>query len=473
MKLKALLKDVKVKNAKNIHNEDINNVCISTKNVQEGDIFVCLKGQNFDGHNFMQKAKDNGAKVFIVEQINEDFDGVQIEVENTREALSYLARNMYTPNKKLKIIGITGTNGKTTTTHMLANILNCANKSVGIIGTEGIKYNGKVINLNMTTPDPVELFKYLKQMGDEGVEYVVMEVSAHAIYLNKINALKFYAKALTNITEDHLDFFKTMEKYSLTKLNFILEGKQIKVVNADDEMGNELAKVYKKIYTYSIDGKANAVAYNLSEDCSKYMLNLKNKILEIDGKVLGKYNVENALCASLLAKLMGIKDVHITNGLSTFNSVEGRMNIYRNGDKMVVVDFAHTPDAIKKLLTTIRPFTKGKLICLFGCGGNRDAQKRSIMGKIASEYSDYVYITNDNPRFEKPEDIANMIKSGINGNNYEIILDRKEAINKAVRQMQDGDVLLLCGKGAENYMEINGQKYDYSDKEEVEKYQFN
>lgn len=472
MNLKNILEDVKVLYARGIENIDIKDISISTNDIKKDSLFICLKGQSYDGHKFKDEAIKKGVIAFVVEEYDNDCQVPQILVPSTREALSYISKNFYKPKKMPKIIGITGTNGKTTTTFMLNSILKSAGKNVGVIGTEGIFFNGNKIVLNMTTPDPIELFKYIKEMADVGVEYVVMEVSAHAIYYNKINALDFYAKALTNITEDHLDFFETMDRYLQTKIDYMNSGDCIKVVNIDDECGYRIYEEMKEVYTYGLYDGADIFAYDLSDDCSSYVVNLFNKQVEIETQVLGKYNVENSLCAISLATLLGVNDKYIKEGIESFTSVDGRMNIYKKDNKLAIIDFAHTPDAIEKLLTTIRPFTKGKLICLFGCGGNRDANKRSIMGNISSRLSDFVYITSDNPRFEDAGEIAKMIESGISQKNYTKILNRKQAIESAILNMCDGDVLLLCGKGAENYMDIKGEKYPYSDKEELLKYGF-
>ncbi len=472
MKLKNLLNGLNILYAPSNKNIDILNIANSTKDVTEGTLFFCLKGQKVDGHTLKKEAQNLGAICFIVEKYDECFNGMQIVVDDARASLSIVCANFFKHKTSLKIIGITGTNGKTTTTHMIANILECANKKVGIIGTEGVKYNGDVIKFNMTTPDPIELFKTLKHMSEQQIEYVVMEVSAHAIYLNKIHALKFLAKGLTNITEDHLDFFENMENYSKTKLNFINQSNCKKVVNIDDERGYKLSLKNKDVYTYSLISDADAVAFGLSDDCSEYKISLFNKELSFNTNTIARYNVENALCAVLIAKLIGIKEKCIINGINTFKSVDGRLNVYKKQDKTVIIDFAHTPDALKKVLTNVRPFVKNKLICVFGCGGNRDSTKRKHMGEVASMLADLVIITNDNPRYEEPMQIAKDIEKGIKTSNYEIILNRKKAVEKAVKQMQDGDVLVLCGKGTENYIEINGEKQPYLDKNEVLKWGF-
>lgn len=471
MKISKLLKDVKVLRSNLSKDIDVFSIANNTKKIQSGGLFICLKGESFDGHSLKEHAKKLGAVAFVVEEFDENFDGFQIVVKNTRLALSLIAKNFYNP-KKLKVIGITGTNGKTTTTHMISNILKCSGKNVGVIGTEGVYFNDIKIKNNMTTPDPIDLFRYLSLMSKQKVEYVVMEVSAHAIYYNKIDAIDFYVKGLTNVTEDHLDFFKTMKNYSEQKEKFIMQGSCKKVVNIDDEIGSKIAQINKNIHTFSMNKSADIYCLKTIEDFSSYNLRIFDKQLQIKTDLFGKYNVENAMLAIIISKIIGVSDLHIQQGLQSFKCVQGRLNIYKNDKKTVIIDFAHSPDALKKVLQTILDFTTNKLFCVFGCGGNRDSEKRKFMGQIASELCDMVYITNDNPRHEDPKQIAQAIASRIKTDNYEIILDRRQAIETAIKSMQDGDIVALLGKGAEDYIEIMETKHPYSDKEEVEKWGF-
>lgn len=471
MKLKKILKDLDINLSKDLKNINIYSIANSTKDIKENCLFICIKGQKVDGHCLKQQAKMKGAIVFLVEEIDEAFDGIQILVKSTRVALSIVARNFFKPKSKVKVVGITGTNGKTTTTFMLAEIFKAAKINVGIIGTIGSYYNGKEIAGTLTTPDPIELFKMFKQMAEAGVKYVVMEVSAHAIFFNKVKGVDFCAKGITNLSEDHLDFFENMEEYFNVKLDFMKDGNCVKAVNIDDIKIRETI-FDKKALLYGINDACDVYVENISQDTTNYTLVKGRAKYLINWKMVGSYNIENALCASSIAFGLKINGKHIQKGLQNFKSVPGRMNVYVNNGKKAIIDFAHTPDAMEKIIKTTRVFTSGKLICVFGCGGDRDPIKRPIMGKLASEFCDYVYITNDNPRTEKPEDIANMVKSEIKGNNFEVILDRKLAIKKATDNLNDGDVLLILGKGAENYMEIDGERYPYSDKLEIEKWGF-
>lgn len=472
MKLNGLLNNIEVLEVRKFENVDIDKISINTNENLLGALFVCIKGENIDSHTLKQVAKEKGAVAFVVEHFDDNFDGIQILVKNSRECLSYLAKNFYIEGEMPKVIGITGTNGKTTTTFLTAHILEVAGNVVGVIGTEGIYYNNKKFVVNMTTPDPIELFYHIGQMKKVGVQFVVMEVSAHAIALNKINALNFYAKALTNITQDHLDFFGTFEKYAQCKIDFIGKENCLKVVNVDDENGSIIKQNNMNVVSYGIEKYADVLAHTIASDCTKFFVDLYGENFFVKSKLYGKYNVENILCAIAICSSVGISNNIIQKGIKTFNAVEGRFNVYKNGNKMIVIDFAHTPDSLNKLFETIKKIEHNKLYCIFGCGGNRDANKRAKMGKIASNLCDFVYIADDNPRFEDSYEIAKMIASGINGNNYEIIVDREKAIEKAISTMQDGDILALCGKGAENYMDIKGIKYPYSDKKVVEAWGF-
>lgn len=463
MKLKKLLAGIKVLNAQEIKNVTIDNISNKTTDNLSRGLYVCLKGEKVDGHTLKQEAQRLGAVAFVVEEYDYDFDGMQILVESTRYALSFLAKNFY-GNKYPKVIGITGTNGKTTSTHILAHILNQNGIKTGIIGTEGAKFDDKQIDFNMTTPDPLDLFKVLYRMYENKVEYVVMEVSAHAIFYQKTSAIDFYAKALTNIAQDHLDFFKDIKHYEQTKLKFLSEGRCIKVVNVDDKAGCKFASKNKNVFTYSLSMPSDATCKDIQNAGNSFDVLLNGKLIEIKCGLFGYYNVGNALCAMLIASKIGVGVSQIKDAMLSLKAVDGRFNILKKGNCYAVVDFAHTAHAMSSVLSTIRHLANGKVIVVFGCGGNRDAQKRSQMGQVAEKMADYVIVTNDNPRFENPHEIASQIIRGIKGSKYEVILDRKLAINKAIDMMSnDGDYLIVLGKGSEEYMEINGKKIPHSD----------
>ena len=463
MLLLDLLKDIDVKNLSNVQNININGIQINSKKVKQGDLFVCLNGTRVDGHNFIYEAKQNGAIAFVVEKVDKKFDGIQILVNDSKKALSYLAKNFFVHNQMPTMIGITGTNGKTTTTYMVASILKQAGKKVGVIGTQGAVFYDYKQNYNMTTPDPIELFKTINDMKELGAEYIVMEVSAHAIQLKKIDAIPFTVKAITNISQDHLDFFKSLKKYARCKLGFMSCGDGKKVVNIDDKFSKLLLK---KIDALSFSTNTTADIYSFSENLEKneYSVNLMGELIEINSNTYGKYNMSNALCAIAICYLLDINPQDMANGINNFVAVDGRFNvIIKNGIKFVV-DFAHTPDAFNNVIPVAREMTKGKLFVVFGCGGDRDKNKRPKMGRIASKLCDYVILTEDNPRSEKIEDICEDISRGIKNDNYTIIPNRKEAIYKAYSMAKNDDTILVLGKGAEDYIEKGGKKYPYLDK---------
>ncbi|MBR1926002.1 MAG: UDP-N-acetylmuramoyl-L-alanyl-D-glutamate--2,6-diaminopimelate ligase [Clostridia bacterium] len=472
MELKKLIKDVEIKNIiGNIENLKIENLCFDTKKATKNSLFFCLNGAVFDGHDFANIAIKNGAIAIVCERpLN--LDVVQIVVESSRKAMSKISANFYkNPQNKLKIIGITGTNGKTSTTYMIANILKSAGKKVGIIGTIGIVVDGIKMPADLTTPDPIYLHKIFAQMVAKNVEYVCMEVSAHAIYLEKMFGIVCDIGVLTNITQDHLDFFKTFENYKKVKQKFIsTKFCKTAIINVDDINAREMlySKEFKKVFSYGLFNPCDVFApkYNFSFSGTQFFLNLFDEVIFVDTKVLGLFNLYNMLCSSIVCKLLGIETKYIKMGLESMQSVPGRFNVLcLEENKTVIVDYAHTPDGIKNILSAVREITNNKIISLFGCGGNRDKTKRPIMGEISAQLSDYTIITSDNPRFEKPSDIIEEIESGVKKvtNNYLCIEDRKEAISCGLKMLNQGDVLVVLGKGVEDYLDINGVKYPYSD----------
>ncbi|MCL2771581.1 MAG: UDP-N-acetylmuramoyl-L-alanyl-D-glutamate--2,6-diaminopimelate ligase, partial [Firmicutes bacterium] len=394
------------------------------------------------------EAIKNGA-VAIVAEINVQFKQVNvpvIEYTCTREALSLLSANFYgNAHKELKIIGITGTNGKTTSTYMLKSILEAVGKKAEVIGTN----NGV-----LTTPDPQDLHRRFKKMQDDGCEYVVMEVSAHAIFYKKIEGIRFAAVSLTNITEDHLDFFKTMEEYKNTKLSFITPKRSDIIVSG-----------------YSLED-VSEIKLNISESSFKY------KEQEFSLKLAGEFNILNALGCIMLAEKLGISLEDCALGLKNLTSVDGRFDrIETNEDFSVIIDYAHTPDGMLNILKSVRKVFENscKIICVFGCGGNRDQKKRPIMGYVATNLANHTIITSDNPRFENPMDIIEEIKTGIRPNapsTYEVVEDREQAIKKAIElaRTRPKSVVLVLGKGQEREQEIMGVKHVFSDHEVVSRF---
>lgn len=456
---------------KDAQDTEITSLAFDTSQVKEGSLFFCLEGTKVDGHLFAQEAVEKGA-VAIVTQHKLPLDCIQITVKNTRKTLSECACNFYgNPSLKMKLIGITGTNGKTTTSYVLKNIIEASGRRCGIIGTNGWGAE-EHHELNLTTPDSIELQQILKEMVDKGVEYVVMEVSAHALALDKLSGVKFYIVAFTNLSRDHLDFFNNMENYkSAKKKLFTRNFSQCAVINADDPVGLEILNNCElPCLTYGYKNPSDVFAVNLeiSEFGIEYVLNLMDDILHIKFSLSGKFNMYNTLCAATIARLLGISNSEIERGIFSLKKVDGRFNIINAENCSVLIDFAHTEDGLRNILSSVKEFAKHRIITVFGCGGNRDAGKRSNMGEVAATLSDYCIVTSDNPRYESPMQIISEIEEGIKRagkTNYCLEPDRKAAIIKALNMADNDDIIVIAGKGAENYQEVMGKKIPYNDEE--------
>lgn len=471
MQLDRLLKDIPVKKIEgDTKDKEIAAIRTDSRIMGRGELFVALVGENSDGHDYIQEAVRRGAAAVVCQRCTEGVRVPQIVVDDTRKALSFLAAAFYgEPQKKLKIVGVTGTNGKTTTCRYIASILEKAGKETGVIGTLGVFYCGISLAPDLTTPDPLRLFRLFSDMQKSGVEYVVMEVSAHAVYYEKASVVRFAACVFTNCTQDHLDFFRSMENYKAVKKRLFTEGKYaFAVANADDPLGAEILKDCPRCRSYALDTPADNFAVVREEDLrgSDVLFNLEDELIETRLRLTGRYNVYNALAAATCAKGLGIKGADIAAGLYAVDRVAGRLESLGsvNGGE-VFVDFAHTPDGLKNVLTALKERCKGKLLCVFGCGGNRDAGKRPLMGEIAAKLADFCVLTSDNPRYEEPYAIISAIERGYRAysRNYVVVQDRRKAIEYAMRRMRENDVLLVAGKGGENYQEIMGIKYDYND----------
>lgn len=451
---------------------DITGIKIDSNLVVEGDLFICLRGSKKDGHDYVKRAQNYGAKAIVCERKLNTYLP-QIVVKNSRVALSEIAREFYCePDKKLKIIGVVGTNGKTTTSYMIKQILDKAGHKVGLIGTLGVFYNDKVIAPSLTTPDPLELYKIFSDMVFCGVEYVVMEVSAHAIYLDKVKGINFEVGLFTNFSQDHLDFFGDMKRYKEAKLKFFKQNKiNYVVTNSDDVVGREICTFNTKSITYGIENPADVFAIDVIEKqngCA-FVINLFDCVYDLRIKTVGIFNVYNALCASCACALLGVKTDDVISAIKEFKGVDGRLEKVLDKPFKIFIDYAHTPDGLEKSLTALKQFCKKRLICVFGCGGNRDANKRYIMGKISGERADFTIITSDNPRYEEPMEIICQIERGVysKSKKFVCIENRVSAISYAINMANEGDVILIAGKGAEKYQEILGIKHEYNDKDTV------
>ncbi len=492
MLLSVLLASVtgikKIDSGKEHKDVEITFLSTDSKKKQTGGMFICLCGNNADGHQYAQEALANGAIAIVTERaLSLPAHAIQIQVSDTRLALAQISAAFYrNPSKYMQVIALTGTNGKTTTSYLLASILEKAGKRVGVIGTLGVRYAGRYYPSDLTTPDPIYLQKTLAEMLACGIEYVVMEVSAHALYYKKTDGIYFTACIFTNFTQDHLDFFKTMEEYKRAKQRlFSLESCGKAILNGDEETGRAFARLRergsvfeceklleRRTVFYGLHTPADTFAVITDESLhgSECMLNLNDKLCRISLSLTGRHNVYNALAAATCAAELGISVSSIAEGLNAIKTVTGRLErigSYNGGE--IYVDFAHTPDGLSKCLDALRGYCKGRLICLFGCGGNRDKSKRPIMGETAAKKADFSVLTSDNPRYEDPLDIISAIERGHRrfSVKYVVVPDRKKAIFYAMDMLKTGDILLVAGKGGEEYQEIMGIKYEFNDKDTI------
>ncbi|MCR6515410.1 UDP-N-acetylmuramoyl-L-alanyl-D-glutamate--2,6-diaminopimelate ligase [Clostridium sp. LY3-2] len=479
MKLRELLEDLNYQIIKGNIDSDINEINYDSRKVKESDIFVCIKGFQVDGHKFIDKAIENGAKTIIVQDdVNISEDVNVIKLEDTRKGLAILGSKFYeNPKDKLKIIGVTGTNGKTTTAFMIKKILEENGSKVGLIGTIANYIGNREIQTERTTPESLELHGLFKEMVDSKVEYCVMEVSSHSLELDRVYGIEFEASIFTNLTRDHLDFHKTFENYYKAKFK-LFERSKISIVNIDDEYGvrvtKDLENLNKKYKTYSIKGKADIeIKDKLSEKMDTiFKVSIGNEEEKMCLPIPGEYNVANALGAigALYSLNFSLKDIN--KGLKDVN-VPGRCERCAREFNLpfeILIDYAHTPDGLRNILETAKEFTEGKLIALFGCGGDRDKTKRPQMGEIGTNLSDFSIITSDNPRTEDPEAIIEDIIKGIKKDNYIKITDRKEAIRKAIDLAKEDDVIVIAGKGHETYQVLNTGKIHFDEREVIEEY---
>ena len=477
MNLENLIKNLEAKVIGET-NLDILDITYNSKKVKKGSLFVCLCGENSDGHDFAKDAERNGAAAILCEkQVQVNIP--QIIVSSTRKALSKVFSCFYdNPQNKLKIIGLTGTNGKTTTSFLIKSILEESGKKVGLIGTQGAFIGKQFFQTGLTTPDPQLLFKLLKQMVDFGVEYVVMEVSAHALALDKTEGIVFEVGVLTNLTQDHLDFFKTMENYKRAKFK-LFEGNKIKsaVLNFDDEFGRKLAEtITVPFLSYSLNNPSDVFAAKIGNKNgkNKFIVNILDNVFDVESNLIGEFNIYNSLAAASVAAMLGCSTKQIKNGLERLLGVEGRLNRFNLSNGVVAfIDFAHTPDGIEQALNAIRELKFKQIITVFGCSGNRDKDKRHKMGQIAERLSDYVVLTTDNPRFENPELILDDIEIGMEKTAHTRFVSREQAIEFALTLAKKGDCVAILGKGAETYQDINGVNVPYSDFEVVKNFNEN
>ena len=474
---------------------EIKGLTSDSREVKKDYLFVAVKGSSQDGHKYLSDAVQRGACALVVENVANVFPNVPIvRVPDTRAALSDLASRFYNyPSKDMNLIGITGTNGKTTTSYILESILKEGGRNVGVIGTINYRYKGKSFQTSLTTPESNDLMKILGEMRDAGVTDIILEVSSHSLEQGRVRGLNWSRALFTNFSRDHLDYHLTMEEYFKAKSLLFAslreeEGQAKTIINMDDPKGRELQRITK----------ASTVSYGLGDNCSVRATDIHSSVeglhfrmtmpagdTPITSTLFGQMNVYNILAAAAVAFSLDIDLNTISRGIQKLAFVPGRLQHVENKQGLsIFVDYAHSTDALKKVLQTVRQLTKGRLITVFGCGGDRDKGKRPDMGRVAGMYSDYAIITSDNPRGESPEKIADEIEAGmkesglkrvtfnfsLNAKGYEIILDRRKAIHAAVKiaNKEGGDIILIAGKGHEQYQITgNGKRY-FNDIEEVE-----
>lgn len=450
------------------NNAEVNGVTDNSRKLKKGDIFVCVKGAGFDGHNVAQEMLDKGASAVVCER-NLGLKQ-QILVENTRAYFSLLASRFYgEPTKKLKMLAVTGTNGKTTIVNLVKYILKGLGHKTGSIGTVGYDVGDKVYEAHLTTPLADDLYRMFSEMVENGCEYCVMEASSQALSQFRIANENFVCSAFTNLTQDHLDYHGTMENYFLAKKS-LFDMTKTAVINVDDDYGKRLANQLDiPVITYSIsetadfyatdiESKSGGISFNLVDD-------IASKSYPVAFKMPGLFNVGNSIAALLMCKNLGLDIQQCIKILETCTGVKGRSEVIYDGLFTVICDYAHTEDALLKILTSVRQFTKGRLLLLFGAAGERDSVKRPLMGECAATHADYLVVTSDNPRFENPELIIEQVLQGVKKHNtpYKSFVDRLEAIKHILSVAEKDDVVLLAGKGHETYQVIGDEYQDFDE----------
>lgn len=479
-----LLKDILYKVTLNAvagsTNVSVNTIVFDSRKVEPSNVFVAIKGTLSDGHEYIKMAIDKGAIAVICEKLPSTLvDSITyVEVDNTSSALAIMASNYYdVPSENLKLVGVTGTNGKTTIATLLYQLFKNAGFKVGLLSTVKIMVDNTEFKATHTTPDSLTINKYLKQMNEAGVEFCFMEVSSHGIHQKRTEGLSFEGGIFTNLSHDHLDYHKTFAEYRDVKKAFFdqLPAKAFALVNVDDKNGLVMMQNTKaRKFTYALKGYADYRAQILENQFSGLLLKVNDS--EVWTRLIGDFNAYNVLAIYATAELLGLERVEILRLVSDLESVSGRFQYFISDEKItVIVDYAHTPDALKNVLETINSIrTKNEeLITVVGCGGDRDKTKRPKMGHIASALSTKVIFTSDNPRSEEPEQIITEIESGVEPQNFKktlSITDRKQAIKTACQMANANDIILIAGKGHESYQEIKGERFDFDDYKTVHEF---
>ena len=475
MKLQELLKGVAVKSSTAAEDMEIKEVRYDSRAVQPGDLFVAIRGYATDGHQYIGKALEQGAAAIVCEEAPAGAPAVV--VENARRALAEIAANRFGhPADSMVMLGVTGTNGKTTTTYLVKHMLEDAGHKVGLIGTNQNLIGDEVVETERTTPESYELHALFARMRDAGCTHVIMEVSSHSLVLDRVHGIHFAVGAFTNLTQDHLDFHKTMEEYRRAKaLLFTISDKG--VINLDDPAaGAMLADAKCPCLTFSCEkDAADLTAKNLKlhADGVEFVAATKGDLARVKLPIPGHFSAENALTALGIVLQLGMPLADAAKSLATATGVKGRVEVVpTDTDYTVLIDYAHSPDGVENVLRAVRGFARGRVVALFGCGGDRDRTKRPKMGKIAADLADFCIVTSDNPRTEDPKTIIDDILEGMKGTKtpMQVIVDRPEAIHWALAHAKKDDIIVLMGKGHETYQEVNHVKHHMDEREIVADY---
>lgn len=471
MKLKDLLKGMNYSIISGNENIDINKVEYDSRKVSKGDVFFCIEGYKVDGHSFAEKALEKGAAALVCQkELSLETEAAIIKVEDSRKALALVSSAICgEPSKKLIMIGITGTNGKTTSTYMMKAILEEAGNKVGLVGTIANYVGDEKIPSHRTTPESLELHQLFKQMADSGVTHCIMEVSSHSLYLSRVHGIEFSEAIFTNLTQDHLDFHETFENYYNAKL-MLFKNSRNSIINIDDEYGKRVLRdTQNNKITYGLEPGNEVTAENIEMHSRGVNFDLvyKGERIAINLNLPGRYNIYNALGSAAACLNEGASLEEVKRGLNRV-FVPGRCEIVAKDNNLgfeIILDYAHTPDGLENILSTAREFTKGRLITVFGCGGDRDRTKRPIMGEIASTLSDVIVVTSDNPRTEDPDAIIKDILVGVKKENYQVIENRRDAIKRAMEIAKKDDIIVVAGKGHEDYQELKDKVIHFDERE--------
>lgn len=486
MYLSDLVKNIRVLKIAGSDQIDINGISYDSRLVEKGNLFVAVKGFKTDGHLYIDHAVESGARAVMVQKDSAVPEGItRVLVENTRVALAQVSADFYGhPSQELKVVGVTGTNGKTTTTHLISSVFRLSGIKTGLVGTIANHIGDRVLDVRHTTPESTDLQKLMREMVDEGVEVAVIEVSSHALSLERVTGCEFDVAVFTNLSQDHLDFHKDMDDYLEAKVRLfkgisggVKKGPKFVVVNRDDPYADNIISASGvPAITYGLSGNPDVKAVNIKireQGCS-FTAEYRQGAFPLNMKLAGLFNVYNTLAALAVGLAAGFDPSLVVKSLESVKGIPGRFELVDCGqDFTVVVDYAHTPDGLENILKAARSVAPGRLITVFGCGGDRDRTKRPIMGRIAGRYSDLPIITSDNPRTEDPMRVINDVEEGIkqvmDPGRYRVIPDRREAIRTAITGAGAGDLVLIAGKGHEDYQIVGSQKLRFDDREEARK----